>query len=44
MPGTWDDRDRAADFADGSVLYGDAVLFCEEFGEAAQLVYRDGAV
>ena len=41
LPGTWYGRDRTADPANGSVLYGNIILFRKEFREAPQLVYRN---
>ena len=31
MSGIWNGRDCTADFADSSVLYGNAILFCKKF-------------
>ena len=41
LPGTWYGRNRIANPANSSVLYGNIILFCKKFREASQLVYRN---
>ena len=41
LPGTWHHRDRTADPANRSLLYGNFILLCKELRAAPHLVYRN---